>query len=300
MMTIIKPVDIAANMLVSSNVPIDDAPAWATGTAYVIGALVVHKLRVWEALYAVPAGIEPGAETVTTTNPAKWLDAGAVNRWRMFDEKVGTVTSRVGSVSVTLQPGRAVTALAAFNVNGHTLDVTLTDPAEGEVYHRVTPLADVGIGNWYDYFFQPIGRIADITLTDLPSYPLATLAFTVTSADTAEVGSLSIGSIEEIGEALFGTGVGIIDYSRKTVDEFGNASILERPYSKRVEYDLMIETAQVSRVQRLLASIRARPVVWIGEESMEATIVFGFYKDFSINIAGPSASTATITVEGLT
>lgn len=299
MMTIIKPLDIAANML-TSNVPIDDAPAWASGSTYALGARVVHRLRVWEALAAVPAGVEPGAETVTTANPAKWLDTGAVNRWRMFDDKVGTVTSREGSVAVTLQPGRAVTALAALNLNGLALEVTMTDPAEGEVFHSATPLADVGVGNWYEYFFLPIGRISDITLTNLPSYPAATLAVTVTSTDTAEVGSLSVGTQEEIGTACYGTSVGIIDYSRKEVDQYGNASILERSFAKRAEYGVVIETAQVSRVQRLLASIRARPVIWIGDESMEATIVYGFFKDFGITIAGPTMSDASITVEGLT
>lgn len=299
MMTIIKPLDIAENMLVS-NVPIDDAPTWAPGAPYAKGARVVHRLHVWEALAAVPAGVQPGAETVTEANPAKWLDTGAVNRWRMFDDKVGTVTSREGSVAVSLQPGRAVTALAALNLTGMALEVTMTDPSEGEVYHSTTPLADAGVGNWYEYFFLPIGRISDITLTDLPSYPQAILAVTVTSSDSAEMGSLSIGTQEEIGEAVYGTSVSITDYSRKEVDQYGNASILERSFAKRAEYDVVIETAQVSRVQRLLASIRARPVVWIGDESMEATIVYGFFKDFGIAIAGPSASDVTITVEGLT
>lgn len=299
MMTIIKPLDIAENMLIS-NIPIDDAPAWAPGVTYAKGARVVHRLHVWEALAAVPAGVQPGAETVTEANPAKWLDTGAVNRWRMFDDKVGTVSSREGSVAVLLQPGRATTALAALNLNGRTLEVDMTDPVEGHVYHRSVPLADAGVGNWYEYFFQPIGLISDITLIDLPSYPQATLAMTVTSSDVAEIGSLSIGTQEEIGEAVYGTSVGITDYSRKEVDQYGNASILERSFAKRAEYDVVIETSQVSRVQRLLASIRARPVVWIGDESMEATIVYGFFKDFGIAIAGPSASDVTITVEGLT
>lgn len=298
MMTIIKPVDLAENMVVS-NVPLDDAPVWVSKT-YAEGDRVMHRLRVWEALTAIPAGVEPGAETVTPTAPAKWLDTGAVNRWRMFDDKVGTVTAREGSVVVDLQPGQAVTALAALNMNGLMLSVLMTDPAEGVVYEQDVSIVDVGAGNWYEYFFKPFTRTGDITLTDMPSYPSATTRVTVSSADIAEIGSLSIGTQDEIGMAVYGTSVGIVDYSRKVTDEFGNYSILERPFSKRAEYDVVLDTAQVSRVQRLLASIRAKPVVWIGEETMEATVVYGFFKDFSISISGPSVSDATITVEGLT
>jgi len=88
-------------------------------------------------------------------------------------------------------------------------------------------------------------------------------------------------------------------YSRKDTDDFGNFFIVERAYSKRAEFDLRLDTARVATVQRLLASLRTRPVVWIGEASYEATLVFGFFKDFSISISGPSISDGTLTVEGL-
>lgn len=37
-----------------------------------------------------------------------------------------------------------------------------------------------------------------------------------------------------------------------------------------------------------------------GAEGYESTVLFGYYRDFSISISGPSVSDATITVEGLT
>ncbi|CAB5555439.1 Uncharacterised protein [Pseudomonas putida] len=52
-------------------------------------------------------------------------------------------------------------------------------------------------------------------------------------------------------------------------------------------------------MRRLLAELRATPVVWIGEESYEATILFGFYKDFQIVFSGPTVSDCSITVEGV-
>lgn len=299
MMTIIRPMTLGENMI-TSNVPIDDAPLWVSTSAYSLGAVVVHRLRKWEALTSVVAGVEPGAETVTPASPAKWLDLGAVNRWKMFDDKIGTATERALDVTVSVQPGQVITALAGLNLEGLSLTVTMNDPIEGVVYQNDILLTDVGVSNWYEYFFKPFSYTTDVTLTDLPSYPNATTTFKALSSGVAKVGVLSVGTQEEIGTALYGTSIGIVDYSRKETDTFGNSSVVERPFSKRAEYDIELDTKQVSRVQRLLASVRAKPVVWIGEQSMEATIVYGFFKDFSISISGPVVSDGTITVEGLT
>lgn len=296
-MRIIKPVDVTPAILTSSNVPEDDFTAWSAATAYAVGDEVTYNHRNYEALVA-HTGANPETDT---SDPPKWLDLGATNRWRMFDDKVGSLTEQAGSIAVELQPGAVINSVALFNLLGRSATVTLTDPAEGIVYQRAVSLVDAGVNNWYDYFFAPIGRQTDFVLLDLPAYGTATLSVTIDNADgTAQVGHLVMGRQAEIGVALYGSGVGITDYSRKQTDDFGNAVIVERAFSKRAEFDVSLETSQVARVQRLLAGIRAQPVVWIGEASYEATVLFGYYRDFSISISGPTVSDATITVEGLT
>lgn len=296
-MRIIKPVEITPAILTSSNVPETDYAAWSAATAYSVGDEVTYNHRNYEALVA-HAGANPETDT---SDPPKWLDLGATNRWRMFDDRVGSLTEQAGSIAVELQPGAVINSVALFNLLGRSATVTLTDPSEGVVYQRTVSLVDAGVSNWYDYFFAPIGRQTDFVLLDLPAYGTATLSVTVDNADgTAQVGHLVMGRQAEIGVALYGSGVGITDYSRKQTDDFGNAVIVERAFSKRAEFDVSLETSQVARVQRLLAGIRAQPVVWIGEASYEATVLFGYYRDFSISISGPSVSDATITVEGLT
>lgn len=300
-MRIIKPVDVTPAILLSSNVPENDAPAWVSTATYTAGSLVLRERHLWEAIVNVPAGVEPGKEVVTTTTPAKWLDRGADNRWRMFDNSVGSLTEQAGSIAVQLQPWQVINSVALFNLRGRTATVRLTDPSEGVVYERVISLVDAGVSNWYEYFFAPIGRQTDFVLLDLPAYGTAILSITVdNAAGIAAVGHVVMGRQAEIGVALYGTGVGITDYSRKTTDDFGNTIVMQRAFSKRAEFDVALDTSQVGAVQRLLAGIRAQPVVWIGEASYEATVLFGYYRDFSISISGPSVSDATITVEGLT
>lgn len=296
-MRIIQPVDVTPAVLYSSNVAEDEYPPWTAGT-YTQGARRILGHRVYEVL-AESTSDAPLAGLVTV--PPTWLDLGVTNRWRMFDDKVGSVTSHAGTVDVELRPGQVFNAVALLNLTGRDAVVTMTDPVDGVVYERDLQLVDAGVTNWYDWFFAPIGRQADFVLLDLPAYGTATLRVRVENADdTAAVGELVLGRQVELGVALYGTGVGIIDYSRKSTDEFGVTTVVKRDYSKRCEFDVAVDTELVGYVQRTLAGIRARPVVWIGDDAHEATLVYGYYRDFSISISTPSYSDATITVEGLT
>lgn len=296
-MRIIKPVEVTPAILTSSNVPETDYAAWSAATAYAVGDKAMYNHRNYEAMVA-HTGANPETDT---SDPPKWLDLGADNRWRMFDDRVGSLTEQAGSIAVELQPGTVINSVALFNLQGRDAVVTLTDPVDGIVYQRTVSLVDAGVTDWYGWFFAPIGRQTDFVLLDLPAYGTATLSVSIDNAsDTAACGHLVMGRQADIGVALYGSGVGITDYSRKEADAFGNSMVVERSFSKRAEFDVMVETAQISRVQRLLAGIRAQPVVWIGAEGYESTVLFGYYRDFSISISGPSASDATITVEGLT
>lgn len=296
-MRIIKPVEITPAILTSSNVPETDYAAWSAATAYAIGDRVTYSHRNYEALVA-HTNANPETDA---SDPPKWLDLGANNRWRMFDDKVGSLTEQTGSIAVELQPGETINALALFNLLGRSLSVTLTDSTEGVVYQCDLSLVDAGVGDWYEWFFAPIGRQSDAVLTDLPAYVGASLSVTVeNNTETAACGHLVMGRQADIGVALYGTSVGITDYSRKETDAFGNALVVERAFSKRAEFDVAVDTPRASSVQRLLAAIRSRPVVWIGAQGYESTVLFGYYRDFSISISGPSVSDATITVEGLT
>ena len=296
-MRIIKPVDVTPAILTSSNVPETDYAAWSAATAYAVGDKVMYNQRNYEALVA-HTGANPETDA---SDPPKWLDLGATNRWRMFDDKVGSLTEQAGSIAVELQPGAVINSVALFNLLGRSATVTLTDPVDGIVYQRTVSLVDAGVSDWYEWFFAPIGRQTDFVLLDLPAYGTATLSVTIDNAsDTAAVGHLVMGRQAELGVAVYGSGVGITDYSRKETDDFGNSVVVERSFSKRAEFDVVVETPQIGRVQRLLASLRAQPVVWIGAEGYESTFLFGYYRDFQISISGPSVSDASITVEGLT
>lgn len=299
-MRLIKPVEITGPKLIGSNVPENDYAAWSSTATYAIGNRVMLDHQVWEAVAAVPAGVKPGAETVDKDNPAKWQLIGATNRWRMFDDKLESLTTNPGKISVTIRPGAVVNSVAMFNVAGRSATVQVVDPIEGEVYSETVTLVDAGVASWYEYFFEPVGVKTDLVLLDLPAYGSADLLVTVEAgAEQAAVGHFVVGTQQNIGTALYGTSVGINDYSIKRVDDFGNSTVVRRSYSNRADFDIVLDTSTVTRVRRLLADLRATPVVWIGEQSYEATILFGYYKDFTLVFSGPSLSEGSITVEAI-
>lgn len=296
-MKVIAPITVTPAMLTSSNVtePDADYPAWNSATAYAVGAKVGYNHENWVAAVA-NTNVAPG----TVTTPATWTDQGANNRWRMFDDVIGTQSTSTGTIVVTVKPNMVVNSVALFNLSGNTVRVTMTDPVEGIVYDRTIALVDAGVTNWYDYFFAPIGAKTDVVLTDLPTYGTASITLTVDAGtNTAGIGSFILGAVQDLGCTQWGATGGITDFSRKVRDDFGNFTIVERSYAKERSFNVIVETSQMAMLERTLASLRAKPVVWIGDDDYEFTLVVGFFRDFTFVLTYKNKSQLSINIEGV-
>ena len=139
-------------------------------------------------------------------------------------------------------------------------------------------------------------------MTDLPPYGDAHITVVLTGTGTVECGICLAGTFYTLGDTQYGASVGIIDYSRKETDAFGVTTFVRRAYSKRMSAKLMLDNVQMNKVQRVLADLRATPCAWIGADDVTYAPlqVYGFYKDFSIEVAYPTASYCSLEVEGLT
>lgn len=295
MARVIRPMAITPANLVSSNVAEADYSAWLVGTSYTTEQWVMHNHRVWQALRN-NTGKEPGA------NPLDWLDGGATNRWKMFDEKVGTQTARIDGIEVVIDQDDFVDAVSLLNIWANSVRITMTDPVEGQVYQREIPTVAADVDDWWEYFFEPITRTTDVVLDDLPPYAGVEIKLEVIIAegDTAKIGSLGMGSVFEIGCARWGSSVSIRDFSIKEQDEFGNLSVVQRDYSKRPEFDLIIDTDRVDIVMSELAKLRAVPCIYIAHSKFTSTITLGFYRELMMVLSNLSVSECTLTIEGLT
>lgn len=272
------------------------APIITSGTQSGTHTATASLHRIYESLQAGNIGHSP------RSSPTWWLDLGNTNRWRMFDQAVNSQTSNANSIAVTIQAEGRMDSVALLNVNAATARFVMTDAVDGVVYdHTYSMVGASGISDWYAYFFEAIVRMTDIVELDMPPYANAQIAITLSdTGGTVLCGACIVGQRKELGKTKYGAGVGIMDYSLKQRDAFGNYTIKERAFSRRGTFSLWVEKTLVDELQTILAAYRATPIVYIGADDYGSTVIYGFYKDFSTVISYPTESLCDIELEGLT
>lgn len=296
---VVKPITLTDDMLVSSDVPETDYTEWSGATTYSIKDRVIlastHK--VYESLQT--GNLNKNPETELTY----WIEVSATNRWKCFDTSNSTQTAQANAISYEITPGVAITSFAALNLTGATsIRVRLVDDTYGTVYDQTTDLSAIpSEAYWWDWFFGV--RVApELSIfTELPSFPAANLLIDLEGTADLAVGVLMFGQSRNVGLGInLGANVGIQDYSRKETNEFGDTILVQRAFSKRASFDMLLDKSDVDSTQSYLASLRAIPCLWIGHKDYESTVVFGIYKDFQITIAYATHSDCNLTLEGLT
>jgi hypothetical protein len=272
------------------------------GTTYADGDIVIdatNHLR-YESLQAANTG---NALTEVTW----WLEIGSTEPWKVFDAKVGSQTERVGSMYFELEPGLAE-GVTLLNVDAESVQIVITDPTDGEVYNETIDLISTeNVFDGYSYCFAPFITTDTVAKTDFPPYGSATLEITLTAGsdtETVKCGEIVVGAVREFGDsAQYGASFEIIDYSRKTTDDFGNYSVTERAFSKRVPIEVYILNDHLRFLKKTLEDYRATPVVCIPtevENLLGSLIVYGYYKRAQTVVKYPNYSLLTIEWEGLT
>ena len=165
-MDIIRPVVVTDAVLDSSNVPENDYAEWDVATAYTVGnrVILLSTHRIYEAVGS-STGVNPATDDGTN-----WLNIGATNRWKAFDQKISDPVTQLDSISYTLTDDNSTpTAVALFGLKGVTATVTVTDSVEGEVYSETKSLLDtLDVIDWYSYFFEEITYVSTMLFTGIP------------------------------------------------------------------------------------------------------------------------------------
>jgi hypothetical protein len=270
---------------------------YAGGTTYALDDIVISTTdhHEYQSLQASNTGH-------SLSDTAWWLDLGSNNRYRMFDQSNSSITENGQEIDVTLSVTGRADSVSLLNLLAATVQIIMTTVADGEIFNETYDLvSDSGINNWYEYFFEDVIRRGDLVVYDLPLNADPTIQIIITDPNgTASVGSCVIGQSRDLGLLVYGARTGIQDYSRKQADEFGNFTIVQRAFSKRASFKIVVENAKVDAISALLASYRATPCVYVGVDDFTSTWVYGFYRDFAIEIAHLQKSYLTLELEGLT
>lgn len=276
---------------------------WDAGVTYVLADRVVSLVthHVYESLAAGNLNHDPD----DLANAAWWLDLGPTNKWAMFDSYNATQTIHPLRIDTTVQLTGRVDSLALLNIsNAVTVRVVMNTDSEGDVYDHTFDLVSYeGISDWYSYFFEDVQRLDTIMISDLPAYvdPRIRIVIEGNGVSAVGLGLVSMGLSKNLGTTLHdGAQIGITDYSRKEADEFGNYIIVRRAFSRRGTFNTRIWKSQVDGVHKVLSDYRTVPAVYVASRDYASTVIFGFFRDFQIEIDYPLESLVSIEIEGLT
>lgn len=277
----------------------DANPLWDNATTYADGDIRRYNYRLYESLQNTNLNHQPN------TSPTWWIDIGPDNIHAAFDRQISTVSTSTTKMTFVLKAG-SVDSVALINMTGVTARLVMYDPTAGIVAQKIAGLSGLDVYDWYQYFFyDPLLTRTQVVFSELPVYPNSyiTVEIEALPGEPVAVAQAIFGLIENLGGTQYGATAGIVDYSIKDTDSFGNVTFVQRNFSKRLSAQLFVDNVALNRVQRFLYGLRAVPSVWIGADDPrleEALVVYGFYKDFSTDIAYPSHSLCSLEIEGLT
>lgn len=294
-MLLIRPVKITPLMVTASNAGAAD-PEYMPSATYNLGdrAFVTATGKTYECIEAPATGKNP------TTEPLYWLLTKPSNRWSMYDSEISTATTTAGDLTTTLTvPGR-INAVALFGVVGSKIVVTQRN-STGAVLATFSKLLQTQPADWYEYFFSVPEQISEVVFTGLVPSSGSRLEIAITGP--AACAAVVVGNTFDLGDAEWGAQTSIIDYSRKNTTVEGVQSFEPGRFSRRMSVRLEQPRERYPAVQRTLEAVRATPCVWMGvpgSETYSPMTIYGYYKDFSLEVAYPTKHLCSLEIESLT
>lgn len=298
-MEMIRPVTIDDTVLISSTALENDYAAWNGANSYTLGERVIRTTT-----HAVYENLIAGVDATAPENaPTRWVYVRPTNKYAMFDSVIGTSTSLASPLTVVLEPGQ-IGGLAMFELVGQELQIDMLDTSGGtSIYSATIDLDQTEIFSFYDFFFAEYVQRESVALTDLPTeYADPEITVTLTGTGTVSAGVLVVGRVFDLGSTLYGATLRRQDFSKKTTDDFGYVSVVQRATRKLMSSDLIIEYEYFAMIDRLMREMQSIPAVYVAtaeDEFYDPLNVFGFVSDFRIVVQFPKFLSCNIEIEGL-
>ena len=241
-----------------------------------------------------------GALLVSTT---QWVRVSPDNRTAMFDNQSFTTSVANKAITSTISTG-IIDTVALINVSADMATVTVRNGLGGSVvYTKTVGLTGGNPTNAWDYYFSdPLLRTNQYIFDGIPPFSNSHVTLELTGGSEVSIGNLIVGKSKDLGLSVYGAQAGILDFSTKTTDFFGNTLFTKRGYKKTLSIQTEVKKEKINQVQRLLYNLRTVPALWISTtdtELSEPLVLFGFYKDFSTTISYPTHALCSLEIEGL-
>lgn len=278
-------------------------PLWVAGAIYPQDAVVVWPRADGSAvIYYRYLSLVNNNATEPGVDALAWTEIGPCNRCAMFDGRVSTRTEAASPLVVVLEPGDITSNLGLLNLTGDSLTVEMLVGGH-LVYSQTVSLQGAEISDWWSYYFTPDEQVTLALFDSLPAFYNQQLRIILTGLGTVAIGHCVFGTRQDIGELQYGAQASVADYSRKTTDEFGVTSFVERDYADEFSGQLLVRNSQLSSVKRLLRRLRATPTLYVGssdERFRELFVAFGWVRSHRIAVPYPNESLLDIEIGALT
>jgi hypothetical protein len=290
------------------NDPFTTPAFWATDVTYPVPWLssvnyvsqrVVYTPdgNLWQTPFGC-RGILPAAEY-----PVNWFKVKPNNRTAMFDDLSSSGTEANKQILVTVASG-VVTSIGLVAVNADVAKITVRDGLAGAiVFQKTIGLSGGNASNGWDYYFSdPTIRKRQAYISGIPPYLNSHVTLELTGTGAISIGNFILGVTKELGLPEYGVTSEILDFSKKTTDDFGRTTFVRRGFKRTMDCNMFIEKSQLSRIENLLEDVRSTPILVIASEDpaySETAIRYCFYKSFRTEINYPTFSFCSIQFEGL-
>ena len=244
---------------------------------------VAHRYEVWS----------------PEDTPLKWDDLGYTNKYKCLDQSLSSQTVKDGDITMSFIINK-IDEIYLLNLIGTSLSVTVstTDTVPIVLYDETIDLIYKDGGTFYNYFFNDFAYKTKATFA-VPIALFVKVDITIfASAGSAKVGLVGMGQSYYIGATNYGAGIGMIDFSKKSVDSNGETYLVQSNYKATNDLAVDIPTGLTDYVYDLLILYRSTPVIFRNDQ-YDSLIVFGIYSKFNILINTPTVSKMSISLESL-
>lgn len=304
---------VTGSGFIYTNIEENEYPLWVQGASYLVGDKVIRDTADTHSIYE---RVSNGAGTIVPElDVNNWIRVGPTTAWAAFDDSPSTLAQNSEYIVYIFKPGR-VNSIALLELDATEVSINLYAPTATstypvqQYYGYNKLLTNNNVGNWYEYFYEPfyyqtslaVTNMVNASLIDLPQYQDTIMCVTISKGiNTPSVGIIASGIVYTLGNTQAGMSIGIIDYQKKDTNDFGDTILVRRKYSKRFRSTFFLYSPRVDIVSNLLSQYRATPIVWIGADAnYSSLVVYGFYRDWDIEIPNNIGSFCTIEIEGLT
>ena len=274
---------------------------WDVGTSYTQGDLV--KVTTSEPYHEYEA-LQATTGDAPASSPTYWLDLGVSNEYKLLDDKTTSQTQQLNGFATVVNCPTRASHLAVFTAT-YCESVRIQQEVDSvEVLDETYPMrAFSPAGSWSDYYFAP-SEYKDSLIVEIPGWYQDsdfTITFSTSTGLTVGIGHLVIGQYYEIGTTIQPLKHGILDYSVKSTDDFGDTILTERVFTNSIKGSASIEDARIDTVQRIMSQRRATGSVWdVNDDGsdLDSYRLFGFCREFEFEF--DEDTVMTFELEGLT